>query len=122
MGKYARNPSQGFQKKDPLNFDDYMICAQRSFYRTQVSQGPNLPFFGKLGPGKLGPSNRAPADWAPANRAPTNWAPENILVECELECLGNIPMLRYIMALEYPMDIYCQQFGEYISVENIFWY
>jgi len=34
--------------------------------------GPNLPFFGKLGPGKLGP---LAANWAPANWAPADWAP-----------------------------------------------
>ena len=32
--------------------------------------------------------------------------------------LRNLPILRYIMEL----DICCQQFGEYISVEDIFWY
>ena len=34
--------------------------------------GPNLPFFGKSGPGRLGP---LAANWAPANRAPADWAP-----------------------------------------------
>ena len=34
--------------------------------------GPNLPFFGKSGPGRLGP---LAADWAPANWAPADWAP-----------------------------------------------
>ena len=49
--------------------------------------GPNLPFFGKLGPRKLGPlaanwalEKWAPADWAPANWAPVNWALYSYLI------------------------------------------
>ena len=51
---------------------------------------------GKLGPGRLGPAN-----WALANWAPVNWAP-----------------VFYIFVL----DIFCQQLGEYMSVEFVYWY
>ena len=60
--------------------------------------GPNLPFFGKSGPGRLGP---LAANWAPANRAPADWAPWR-----QIGPLGN-----FVAANWAPWKFCCDKLG-----------
>ena len=94
--------------------------------------GPNLPFFGKSGPGRLGP---LAADWAPANWAPADWAPWRQIGPQQIEPrqIGplfyihlywiysannweNICQLNFYILV---LDIFCQQLGDICHLEGV---
>ena len=88
--------------------------------------GPNLPFFGKSGPGRLGP---LAADWAPANWAPADWAPCRQIgplggklgpLAANWAPANRAPANWATVLYSFVLDIFCQQLGKYMSVEFLY--